>query len=243
MKTLSKDKIKNISKLKQKKYRQLNGAVLVEGIRLIEQIQKYQVELEELYVLESSENLKSNFQAKDVYLVKEYQLKKLTSTQNPQPIAALIRQKQIALKDRKFLIYLDGIKEPGNLGTIIRTATAAGISGVILSPDCCEYYNPKVIRASLGSVFFLPIEIHDFEWLKKQKAKIISTIMEDAENIFEVSPITENIILVIGSEAFGISEEILKISHKKIKIPTSKNIESINASVAAGIAIFQLIKK
>ncbi|MBT3169292.1 MAG: RNA methyltransferase [Candidatus Cloacimonetes bacterium] len=234
---ITKNKVKELAKLNQKKYRELSRNVVVEGVRLIEQINHYGIELEELYSTERFQN--NSFLCKNNFEVTEQQLQKITDTKNPQPIAALVQKKKICLKDNNFILYLDGIKEPGNLGTIIRTATALNVDGIILSPNCCELYNPKVIRASLGTVFQLPIEIHGIEWLKKSDATIVSTAMKNAEKILAFSK-PQKIILVIGSEAFGVSDEILAISHKTVKIPISKNIESLNVAVATGIAIFQI---
>lgn len=237
---LSKNRVKELAKLHLKKYRELTGKVVIEGIRLIKQIAKYGIEFEEVYVTE--ENLLPNLkiEAKKKYLIKYNQLKKITSTKNPQPIAALVDQKYRKLTDKKLILYLDGVKDPGNLGTIIRTAAAIDVSGIVLSPDCCELYNPKVVRASLGSVFYIPLEIHKSNWLRSQNAKIFITAINDAEDISEIKNITGNIILVIGSEAFGVSDEILTLADQRVRIPISKNIESLNVAVATGIALFQI---
>lgn len=237
---LSKNRVKELAKLHLKKYRELTGKVVIEGIRLIEQIAKYGIEFEEVYVTE--ENLLPNLkiEAKKKYLIKYNQLKKITSTKNPQPIAALVDQKYRKLTDKKLILYLDGVKDPGNLGTIIRTAAAIDVSGIVLSPDCCELYNPKVVRASLGSVFYIPLEIHKSNWLRSQNAKIFITAINDAEDISEIKNITGNIMLVIGSEAFGVSDEILTLADQRVRIPISKNIESLNVAVATGIALFQI---
>ncbi len=234
---ITKNKIKELAKLNQKKYRELSSNIIVEGVRLIEQISYYGIELLELYFTERFQN--NLFLCKNNFEVTEQQLQKITNTKNPQPIAALVSKKKICLTNNNFILYLDGVKEPGNLGAIIRTAAALNVDGIVLSPDCCELYNPKVIRASLGAIFQLPIEIHDIEWLKKSNATIVSTAMKNAENLFTFSK-PQKIILVIGSEAFGVSGEILAISHKTVKIPISENIESLNVAVATGITIFQL---
>ena len=167
-------------------------------------------------------------------------MEKIVSTQTPQQIAGLIQIQTPPVKDNKFIVYLDGIREPGNLGTIVRTAFAAGISGLILSPDCCELFNPKVVRSSVGTVFSLPIEIQEHSWLRKQKAKIIVTSANGTTNLFKFKLPNENMILVIGSEAFGISSEIMKISDFNLRIPVHNHVESLNAAVAAGIFMFYL---
>jgi len=238
MNYISNNRLKELVKLKQKKFRE--KYVIVEGRRLIDQLIRNNVEIEEIFITESSNFILDSFPQNKIFLIKDWQLQKITSTKNPQEIAALVKTETSKITDRKFLLYLDDIKEPGNLGAIIRTATSAGIGGIVLSFGCCEIFNPKVIRSSLGTVFSFPIEIHDFEWLKKQNAKIVVTTLKDAENLNNFKLPSGDIILVIGSEAFGVSDEILEIADYKIIIPLSNNVESLNAAVSAGIILFHL---
>ena len=239
MNYVSNNRVTELAKLKQKKFRE--KFVIVEGRRLIDQLIRNNVKIEEIFITENSNIHFDSFPDNKLFLIKDWQLQKITSTKNPQEIAALVKIKILKIKDSRFLLYLDDIKEPGNLGAIIRTAASAGIYGIILSPECCEIFNPKVIRSSLGTVFSFPIEIHNFEWLKEQNAKIVVSTLEEAENLFDFKLPSENIILVIGSEAFGVSDEILEIADYRIKIPVKNNVESLNAAVAAGIIIYHLI--
>jgi TrmH family RNA methyltransferase len=138
-------------------------------------------------------------------------------------------------------MYLDGIQDPGNLGTIFRIATAFGFDGVVLSPDCCEVFSPKVIRASLGSVFWIPSLIGDLEWLKSQDALKIGLDAGAETPLNRIKIATgETVILVVGSEGNGIRREVLSLLDIKTCIPISKDMESLNASVAAGIAAYEL---
>ncbi|MCF7858626.1 MAG: RNA methyltransferase [Candidatus Cloacimonetes bacterium] len=239
---ISNNKVKELTKLNQKKYRQVEKKTVVEGVRLIDQLTDYKVTFEELIFSQDSKLDINKYSAKRILTANENQMKKLTETKTNQEIAAVISIGNIPIRDSLFLIYLDGIKDPGNLGTIFRTATAAGVSGIILSPDCCDIYNPKAIRASLGTVFKLPSETHEHSWLKSINNTIVSTTLQDSQNIFEVKK-PANLMLVIGSEANGIREDILKISDYKVKIPILGEIESINAAVAAGIAIYHFINE
>jgi TrmH family RNA methyltransferase len=232
--------IKELAKLNQKKYRILNIMTIVEGVRIIDQLKDYNIVFEELFISDPNEFDLSQYSANKIFLVTQDQLKKITNTKTPQNIAALIKTVSIPLIETQFLIYLDGIHDPGNLGTIFRTAAAAGVSGIVLSPDCCEIFNPKVIRSSLGSVFHLPAETHEHNWLKTLDTTIVATTLENSTNIFELKR-PASLMLVIGSEAFGVSKEILQIAKHKVKIPIPGNIESINAAVASGIAIYHFI--
>ena len=233
---------KELAKLQQKKYRVLNNKTIVEGLRLIDQLNDYGINFDELIISNKSEIDISKYSAKQILTASQDKMKKITATKTPQSIAAVIPLIPIPIIETQFLLYLDGISDPGNMGTIFRTATAAGVSGMILSPDCCEIYNPKVIRASLGSVFYLPSETHDHNWLQSLQTTIIATTLKDSTNLFELKK-PASLMLVIGSEAFGVSKEILQLAQHKVKIPIPGNIESINAAVAAGIAIYHFIDK
>jgi len=239
---LSNNHAKELAKLQQKKFRTLNRKTIVEGVRLIDQLNDYGISFDELIITNSDQIDTSHYSAKQISIANRDQMKKITETITPQNIAAVIEIKPVPIEQTQFLLYLDGISDPGNMGTIFRTATAAGVSGIILSPNCCEIYNPKVIRASLGSVFHLPSETHEHNWLKSIKNTIIATTLEDSTNIFKLER-PASLILVIGSEAFGVSQDILQIAEHKVNIPIQGNIESINAAVAAGIAIYHLIGK
>jgi len=239
---LSNNHAKELAKLQQKKFRTLNRKTIVEGVRLIDQLNDYGISFDELIITNSDQINTSHYFAKQISIANRDQMKKITETITPQNIAAVIEIKPVPIEQTQFLLYLDGISDPGNMGTIFRTATAAGVSGIILSPNCCEIYNPKVIRSSLGSVFHLPSETHEHNWLKSIKNTIIATTLEDSTNIFKLER-PASLILVIGSEAFGVSQDILQIAEHKVNIPIQGNIESINAAVAAGIAIYHLIGK
>lgn len=233
---------KELTKLHQKKFRVLHKKTIVEGVRLIDQLNDYNINFDKLIISNPSEFDLSQYSVKQILIASKDQMKKITDTKTPQNIAAVIDTVPIPIKQTQFLLYLDGIHDPGNIGTIFRTATAAGVSGIILSPDCCEIYNPKVIRASLGSVFHLPSETREHNWLKNIKTTIIAATLEDSTNIFELER-PASLMLVIGSEAFGVSKDILQLAKHKVKIPIPGNIESINAAVAAGIAIYHFIDK
>lgn len=237
---MSKTHLKELAKLKQKKFRRHAGKVIIEGFRSIKQINSYGLEFEELYIRKDASADLSDIHSKATFACSEEELGRICSTHSPQEIAALIQTQQVPITDRSFLLYLDNISDPGNCGTIIRTATAAGLTGIVLSEDSCDVFNPKVIRASLGSVFIMPIEYHDQKWLTAQDTNIIVTTTGNAKDVFDFSLPAGNNTLVIGSEAHGITPEIEKNADYRIHIPQSVKIESLNAAVAAGICMFSL---
>jgi len=239
---LTNNHTKELTKLHQKKFRLQQNKTIVEGVRLIDQLTTYGITFEELIITDPEDFDLSKYSTTQTLIAKDFQMKKITNTITPQNIAAVICTDPIPLKDTRFLLYLDGISNPGNLGTIFRTAVAAGVSGIVLSPDCCEIYNPKVIRASLGSVFHMPSETHEYNWLKSIQNSIIATSLENSTDIFELEKPT-SLILVIGSEAFGVRQEILEFADHCVNIPIHGKIESMNAAVAAGIAIYHFTQK
>jgi len=243
MKLISNNHLKEIARLKQKKFRNSSDKVLVEGLRTIDHLIKNNVQLDELYISETMQQTYSHFCSKNTFILKDSQFPRISATKTPQHIAALTTKKILPITETGFLLYLDSLSEPGNIGTIIRTAAAAGISGVILSPDSCDVFNPKVLRASMGSVLTFPVEYRDKEWLQQQNSSLIATTVENAENLFEFSRPAGDLILIIGSESEGIDQQILDRADHRVQIPITEGIESLNAAIAAGISIYSLLNQ
>ena len=173
-------------------------------------------------------------------------MSRICDTRQPQALAALYDIPMQRLVEFNRAIYLDRISDPGNLGTIFRTAAAFCIEQIILSPQCCEPTSPKVIRASLGSVFWVPYIVEGYDWLLSQNAL---TIAADAKAQASLGSLTvplkdpsghNKIILVIGSEAHGVDESILRNCTQRIRIDMHESMESLNASVAAGIMMWKI---
>lgn len=259
MQELSKEKLKQIHKLGTEKEREKEEKFLIEGMRLCQEAlsSKWEVEL----VLFSSEfvesaggqNLVEEFgrRGAEVFRVKKREIEKLADTETPQGIVAVVKKKKFTLsrdflKQASLLLALDNIRDPGNLGTIIRTADAAGVDLVLLSNGCVELYNPKVIRSTMGSVFHLPVaESLDLSEvisdLRKAGFKIIVSEAHAGKNYATVEYPDKN-CLIIGSEASGISKQILDLADEKVKIPIFGKAESLNASVAAGILLYEIAR-
>jgi len=232
---ITKNEFKQASKLKQKKYRRLENSVLIEGKRLIDQIMANGLTPEKIFYQQDTANPYPHLPHAEL---SEEQLRKLSFTQNPQKVMAILPTKSPAIEKRRLLLYLDGVSEPGNLGTIFRTATAAKVDGIVLSDDCCDIWNDKAIRASLGTIFSMPSEIKPQSWLSEQDAHVVSSSLQDSHDLFSSKLSDKNQILVIGSEAFGISKTAIEASDELIKIPMLDQVESLNVAVATGIIIF-----
>lgn len=241
MSKLSKNHLKQLHKLTQKKYRQQTGKIIIEGKRLLKQLLENNQKPLEIIL-----NGNVDFSLPEdvpVWQAEQWQIDKLTDSQNAQNIAAVFSPSALPLPpDYEFVLYLDDISDPGNLGTIIRTAAAADLDAVVVSENSCEIFNPKVVRASLGMVFQIPILNENWQWLTEQNAQIVSTSSHNADNIFSFQP-QKPLILVIGSEAFGINSNIKKLAAARVKIPMSNKIESLNAAAAAAVTIFTLKNK
>ena len=234
---ISKEGLKELVKLKQKKFRQEKNMVIVEGKRIIKQLLQNKIPIQELYITESEDrDYWKNFGIPLLNL-KEFEMEKIASTKNPQSIMALVKTEPKQISKNNLLLYLDRINEPGNLGTIFRTASAFGIDGIVLSQESCEVFNPKVVRSSLGAVFQIPVEIHDADWLKNQSHYKIATSMENAIPLQKINNNPDKKILIMGSEAFGIRQEILELANVNVKIPISDHMESLNVAVATGIIL------
>ena len=151
------------------------------------------------------------------------------------------------LGSTNYLLIMDSIQDPGNLGTMIRTADAAGFTGMIISKGCVDVYNPKVLRSTMGSIFRMPLCFTDklenvLENIKLKGIRVYASHLSAKESCYEIN-MTNNIAIIIGNEANGISNEILPYADKLIKIPMYGRTESLNASIAAGILMFECVRQ
>lgn len=244
--------VKHALKLKQKKYRDEQGRFLIEGIRLIEEgIKEGLVE----YILYSSKLMETNGAERiehcgvKMYEVSHDILKELCDTQTPQGAAAVAIKPEVAFDELQggFIIIADGIQDPGNLGTIVRTADAAGADGVILLKGTVDAYNSKTLRSTMGSVFHIPVICYEnmedlVDSLKKKGFSIYASSLEDSEIIYNCD-FNGKIALVIGNEANGMPQEHIKLCTHKIKIPMVGRAESLNAASAAAIIIYEAVRQ
>lgn len=245
--------LKLLRSLQRKKGRKETGLYFVEGVRMVEEALRWRgSDIEAVIVSESFEEKNRNFvysldeSGKTVYTAKESLFAEVCNTETPQGIGAILKipsEVELAEQNANFILILDGVSEPGNLGTIIRTAEAAGVDVVILTKGCADLYNPKVVRATMGSLFRVPCVIDAdstaITMLKNDGFTVIATALNDSVEISSAR-ISGKRALVIGSEAFGVSEEVLSLSDIKVRIPMAGEVESLNAGVAAGISMYLL---
>ena len=231
--SLSNAKVKNWNKLKEKKYRDEAGLFLIEGDHLIKEALKKQMVVSTIGLNETYD-----------YTVNPEILKKLSSQKSGVKEIAVVKKIEEKKVEGDKILILDNIQDPGNLGTIIRSAVAFNISTIILSDDCVDLYNDKVIRSSEGMIFNINIVrkklIEIIPKLKKNGYTVYATTV-NGNGYFEND---SKIALVIGNEGNGIKKDILSLCDKNITIKINKDCERLNAGVAASILMYELgVKK
>ena len=229
---------KSFNKLNQKKFRDREGLFVVEGDKLLLEAVKSGADIVTVAVRSDREG-----DYDDAYVFDDRLFEKIADTVSSQGVAAIVKKPDYTDPGEDGdVVVLDRIQDPGNAGSIIRTCDAAGISRIIAVKGTVDLYSPKVVRACAGSVFRVPIiEMETKEAIDALKNKeIIASTPRDAIGYKEID-IDGDKALIIGNEANGISEEFFDASDARVMIPMKGDIESLNAGVAAGILIYELL--
>ena len=245
--------IKQAAKLqKSARCRRQTALFVAEGLRVCADAMKSGAAIETLFLTEKNTEICTELSAcaAKTFLVTPELFAHISDTQTPQGVLAVIKAlDKSALFDTiknggKFLV-LDNVQDPNNLGTILRSAEAFGVTGVILSADCCDVYNPKVVRGSMGAVFRLPVcTAEDLpQWLTAhpQLHTYAAVVGDDAQRVTETT-FEEPCAIVIGNEGNGIRQATAAACRHRITIPMNGKAESLNASVAAAILIWEMVK-
>jgi RNA methyltransferase, TrmH family len=235
--------IKFIKSLQLKKNRYEEQLYICEGEKIVEELIRYNTEnIDTIYATQAWAETHVSIKDKiEISSVKE--LEKMSSLTTPALVLATVRfSKSSSINIHpKVNIYLDQISDPGNLGTIIRTADWYGLSTLFLSPNCVDQYSPKVIQAAMGSHFRIRCEIIEFqELISKNKFDHIYATAMEGENLNSISSVGTKLV-IMGSESHGVSSEIFVLAPQKLTIPSYGQTESLNVSVATGIILHQLI--
>lgn len=225
-------KLQNPSERKKEKLIFLDGDKTLSG--LIDEGYEFE------YIFLKKENYNPSIKSKNVVFCNDKVLDKISTLKTPTDIAGIIKEPEINQNiffDFSKIALIDNIKDPGNLGTIIRSAAAFSIDGIILFGECVDIYNSKTIRATAQNMFKVPIIKADLSFIKelKKKFKIVATSLDSDKDFFRYK-FNDKTILALGSEAKGLSEEIIKISDVKLKINMDNNVESINLGAFASVA-------
>lgn len=236
--------IKRLSKLGGKKHREEQGLFIAEGEHLCEMVGASAYEVESILMTEEYYVKNPHKFEGDIILVPHSIMAKISDAKTPQGVLAVVKMpaQNVDIKQGRY-IYCDNLQDPGNVGTIIRTADAFSFDGVVLSHGCADIYSPKVIRSSQGSVFNIKIMPDaDISFLKKAKDNftITSTALFGNSVTLKKMTVTHNQIFVIGNEGSGVCKEILDMSDEIAYIPMNGKAESLNAGIAASILMYEV---
>ena len=248
--------IKSIRKLREKKYRDLENCYIIEGIKLISEAIEAGARIRKIVVCE--ECINEDEIAKEVlYEIAKYDMvsvtkkifETLSEVKTPQGIIAVVEKQSTTSQidySQDIIVALDGLQDPGNLGTILRTADSANLKQIILSKNSVDVYNSKVVRSTMGAIFRINIiEVENLpetlKEIRKNKFKVMVTALDGKKSIYEADYSKK--VIVIGNEANGVSEEVKKLADEKVIIPMLGKAESLNASVAASIIIYEYVRR
>lgn len=248
--------VKAATELKQKKYRTKAGLFLAEGLRTVEEsIEASQVESIFYTPIDDERTRKALETAASkgikLFCVNEAVMKKISDTETPQGIIAVCNMTHLSLEklltQGKMLLVLDRVQDPGNIGTMLRTADAAGVGGLVLLNGCADVYAPKTVRASMGSLFHLPVlqgleEQAFIDTAKDYGYELLVTCLEGADSLYKAD-FSGRIAFVMGNEANGVSNNLLKAADKKVFIPMQGKAESLNVAMAAGVVMFEALRR
>ena len=259
--SVNNQRVKDVANLKQKKYRTETGTFFAEGLRAVTEAVQF-ADVSELFFIKTEENKLTEIiktaEEKGVrlYCVDEKVMAKLSDTKAPQGVLAVIKMPKDRLQklnpgtssdNNAPVIILDRVQDPGNLGTIIRTADAVGALGMILLEGCVDAFSPKVVRASMGSLFHLPV-IQDvfpeeaLTWCYRHGYEPAATALKNAQNMYKAD-LSKKMAFIFGNEANGVAEELQAAAETRLFIPMAGQAESMNVAMAAGIVLFEGLRQ
>lgn len=250
------EQIKHIRKLKEKKYRDEYKEYVIEGVKLIKEAIAANVNIKTIVACDDCVK-NEEIDPKVMYEIAKYNciyveekvFQSITDVQNPQGLLAVMAKEEEKEKidfSDDIIVVLDNIQDPGNLGTILRTVDSVGLKQIIVSKKSGDVYNPKVVRSTMGAILRINVIesenlLETLKQIKKHKFEVMATSLDTDNSIYDID--YKKKAIVIGNEAKGVSQEILDIADKKIKIPMLGKTESLNAAVATGIITYEYVRQ
>jgi len=250
--------VKEVKSLSTKKGREKTGKFFVEGLKFVKEALEYPSDI--CYIMVSEKFFSSYFDSIintaeergiKIYKLIDSLFEKLTDTETPQGILCVLKKlkfdmQEILKKQNKFFILVDNVQDPGNFGTIIRTADAFGVDLILATKGTVDVYNPKVVRSTMGSIFRVPVIYEEdmvscIKRLKGEGFKIMSASL-DGRSILDRVDLDGNIAVILGNESRGVRKEFLGESDELVKIPMVGKAESLNVSIASGIIMYEVMK-
>lgn len=250
----SNQQVKYLLQLQKKsKARNEEGVFVVEGLRMFREVPKKMVK--KVYISESLYNKKKdemNLTDFSLEILSDQVFSHVSDTKTPQGILCIVRQPKYEIEnllsqDNPHFVVLDNLQDPGNLGTIIRTAEGAGVCGVFMSKDCVDIYNPKTIRSTMGSIYRMPfVYVDDLEeLLDRFRQKKITSYAADlgGRQSYDLENYKKSTAILIGNEGNGLRKEISDAADVKVQIPMHGQVESLNAAIAASVLMFEVSRQ
>ena len=233
--------VKETVKLQQKKYRDSGNEFLLEGFKPLKEAVDAGIEIKYVFVQKEKAD-KYSFLTHNLILVNDAVLKKISTTDTPPEAVGVGVQKHFDisdLKNAKKLVLLENIRDLGNLGTILRSAVAFKADGVVLYGDCADLYNPKCVRSTVGNLWKIPVvKLNKLDNIFDDFQRVAT--LPRTDNLLKNFKPKEKVLLMFGSEADGLSEELINYSTDSVKIEMSESVESLNLSVSCAIAMYEL---
>lgn len=252
--SLQNARVKAWAQLQEKKHRDKQNKYVIEGIHLVQEALLSGVDIEciaydyEQGIPHELKQLQDTIGVEWIGVTQAI-ISKVSHTSTPQPVFAVVRKEKMSwnlLEKDKLVIVLDGLQDPGNVGTIIRSADASGAGGVILGKGCADLYNPKTLRSTMGSLFHIPVVEGDLTDILPQAresgARLVTTSLEGKTTAYHYD-FTGSCWLVIGSEGSGVSPEVAALVDDAIIIPMPGKAESLNAAMAASVLLFEALRQ
>ena len=248
--------VKHVKKLKEKKYRDQSQEFIIEGIKLVKEAIEEKANIKQIIICDNCED--TGIIPKDLmYEIAKYNciyvteniLKTMSDVNAPQGIMAIIgrnnKEKDIDY-NQDIIVALDDIQDPGNLGTILRTVDSICLNQILVSKGTADCYNPKVVRSTMGAIFRIKIiECEDLEQTLKETQKnnfeLVVSSLQTNNCLYDIN--FDKKVIIIGNEANGVEPKIQKMADEKIKIPMLGKTESLNASVATGIILYEYVRQ
>lgn len=257
--SLQNPRIKALVRLRKRRERDRTERFLVEGFRELRRGVDREVELESVYFCEelflgaNEHELLSGARESgaEVIPVGRAAFEKVSYRDRPEGLVGVARQfdtslQSLALPENPLVLVVEAIEKPGNLGTMLRTADAAGVAAVVVTDPTTDPFNPNVVRASLGCLFTVPLAIADtptaIDWLRVTGVRMLATTPDTDKMLWE-SDMTGAVALVVGSEQYGLSEQWLAAADERLRIPMQGEADSLNAAMAAGVALFEAVRQ
>jgi len=248
--------VKHIKKLKDKKYRDQSNEYIIEGIKLVGEAIQEKANIKQIIICEDCEKAE-NISKELMYEIAKHEctyvtnkiFKLISEVQAPQGILAVVGKNNENKKinyEEEIIVALDDVQDPGNLGTILRTVDSIGVTQILVSKGTADVYNPKVVRSTMGAIFRIKVIESDdlsktIKEMKKHKIKVAATSLQTDKSIYDIN--YEKTAIVIGNEANGVSDKVLETVDEKIKIPMAGKTESLNASVATAIVLYEAVRQ